>query len=179
MARRRTDLGPDADEKIRAGVKKGWSAEAIAKALGGGGVAVSDRTVRRRMAELKGKARARPRANVGAGTAGLSGDRQEQIGLTGGLEPLPEDLDAVPAETGLAQIDYWLSIAEKNARLAEAEGESETLVKMVRFAVMLLEAKRKATPIPTPDPNENPDMVRLAEEVAARLHRMVEQEVAA
>ncbi len=42
---------------------------------------------------------------------------------------------------------------------------------------MFLEAKRKATPPDVPDPNDEPDMISLGAQVAARLHKMAEDEV--
>ncbi len=83
--------------------------------------------------------------------------------------PLPESPDDIPEGTDLDTLDRWLLVAERNGRAAENEGNLQALAQMGRLSASLLEAKRKGAPLPTPDPNEHPDMVRLGAEVAERL----------
>lgn len=88
--------------------------------------------------------------------------------------PLPESPDEIPDGTDLDTLDRWLMIAERNGRAAEQEGNLQALAQMGRLSASLLDAKRKSAPLPVPDPNEHPDMIKLGAEVEERLHRMVD-----
>jgi hypothetical protein len=48
---------------------------------------------------------------------------------------------------------------------------------MGRLTGALLEAKRRSTPTPKVDPNDDPDMIAMGEQVAERLHRLIDQVV--
>lgn len=83
----------------------------------------------------------------------------------------PDEGDAeIPEGTTLAQIDKWLSRAEREAKIAADKGDVDNHVKWVRLAASLIEARRKATPIAKPDPNESPDMVEAAARVRKHWH---------
>src|SRR3990167_2387134 len=173
MGRKRIDLGHDAEGQIRALMARGGTVESITAALTEGGVAgVSKATVARRMAEM--------RQGVNAGVAAR---REERAGTAApaavspppASEPaLPASLDDIPEGTGLDTYDRWLERAERMAVDAEIEGDLKAIGNAGRLVGLLLEAKRKATPIPKSDPNDNVDMVKLGAEVAERLHKMVD-----
>jgi hypothetical protein len=135
---------------------RGTSAEALAAEFGG---KISARSLGRRMRELKGKA-----------DSARSDARKSSAPV---VDTLPE-ADAVPENTHLEQLDGWLKRAEREARAAETRGDIETLAKMVRLAGTLLEQKRKATPPPKRDPDENPDMITAARRAREKLHKLIE-----
>jgi hypothetical protein len=87
--------------------------------------------------------------------------------------PHLESPDDIPEGTDMDTLDRWLQIAERNGRVANHEGNLPAVAQMGRLSTSLLEAKRKLAPIPTPDPNENPDMVKLGAEVEARFLKMI------
>lgn len=163
MGRKRIELGPDAVSQIRAMKEAGHSAEAIADALG-----ISPATVKRRIAELKGKvppaAVLRPKAPAPELPRAPTSE--------GDIEEVADEV--VTEGTSLAQIDEWLKVARERANAAADHGDSDNHIKYMRLAAMLLEAKRKATPIPKADPNEHPDMVEAAERVREKWHALAE-----
>jgi len=179
MGRKRTDFGAEGDALIRQMTSTGCSAEAVTAALMVRGVKVHRATVDRRMRELRGAQHFDARA---AEAAGIVGPRSSASSA-----PDSDDLPALDGElpevSGVAKITHWLALAEKKAKDAEGptcpacgrSADSEELVKMIRLAAVLLDLKRKATPMPTPDPNENPDMRALAAVVAKRFHDLVEK----
>lgn len=81
---------------------------------------------------------------------------------------------AVPPDASLEQIEWWLQCARNDYETAKEAGNLAAQASFQARAVALLEAKRKATPEPEPDPNRNPDMIRLGEQVEARLLRLVD-----
>lgn len=155
--RKRVDLGPDAEERILAGMARSESAESIAAALGDPKKAS---TVQRRMRELRGKARAASAAAAGqpppAGAAAL---------------PEPE---GVPANAHVDDLNGWLQIAEGEAKKARERGDIETLAKMVRLATTILDQRRKAMPPPRRDPDEQPDMIAGARRAREALHKLID-----
>ncbi len=76
--------------------------------------------------------------------------------------------------TPLATVNYWLAVAQREAKAAEVAGEAEHLVKMVRLAASLLDAQRKASPPPVRDPNCDPDLVEAADLAIAKLLALVD-----
>jgi hypothetical protein len=101
--------------------------------------------------------------------------------LAGKATPAPPesatlpDPDHIPADASIEQINRWISQAESAANQAEMDGNAQALAQALRVCASLAETRRKAAPRDTTDPNELPDMVRLSDEVAARLHKMIEQ----
>ncbi len=93
--------------------------------------------------------------------------------------PLPESPDDIPDGTTEESLDRWIMIAERNGRTAEREGNLQAIAQMGRLTTSLLEAKRKNAPLPTPDANDSPDMVRLGADVAARVSKLVADAVKA
>ena len=74
----------------------------------------------------------------------------------------------------VAEIDGWLKEAKEHAANAAAEGDVDTHVKYVRLAATLIEARRKAAPVPKPDPNDSPDMVAAAKAARKRWHVLLD-----
>ncbi len=155
MGRQRIKLN---EGEIEARAARGESAETIAQALGG---TVTDRTIRRRMRELRGL----QKKSVRSARSSVS---------TASEESSPPDLDATAANLEGA-LDRILAQAERAFALAEERKNLTAIGQMGRLVVMIQEAKRKSAPLPKPDPNESPDMVQLASEVAARFHKLVDQ----
>jgi hypothetical protein len=92
-----------------------------------------------------------------------------------GLPGAPGELPVVvPADATLAQIDWWLDLAKKHVAEAEKAGNMAAVAAFMARAAAFTEARRKATPEPPPDPNANPDMVRMGEQVEAQLFRLVD-----
>lgn len=162
MPRKRSELGPGTEARIVALMRAGGTADSIAAQLGAEGVKASRATIGRRMQELKGK---------------VSAARAERFQAAPPVEaaPLPPSADDIPEGASLEMLDRWLATAKRMGEIAESEGDLDALATAGRLSVSLLEAKRKATPPTRPDPNDNPDMVKLGGEVAARLHKMIDQ----
>ncbi len=91
--------------------------------------------------------------------------------------PLPDSPEDIPEGTAEDTLDRWLLIAERNGRTAETEGNLQALAQMGRLSTSLLEAKRKSAPLPTVDPNDSPDMVKLAELAATKFEKMIDDAV--
>lgn len=165
MARKRTELGPDVDRQIAALTRRGGTAESIAATLSAAGVAVSPSTIGRRMRELRGPVAA-PRA--------IASSKASSPLPRAAVDAIPED---VPENTPLGQLDAWLEqVTEAIDKVAPgAVDENLPLFgQLIARAAALSETRRKATPPAPPDPNENPDLRRLAKDVVERLHRMVD-----
>ncbi len=82
--------------------------------------------------------------------------------------------DEVPDDASLAQVNKWIAKVEAAAQGAEDDEDYRSFAALTAKLVTLLEHRRKVTPPPAVDPNANPDMVKLAEDVRARLHRMID-----
>ncbi len=153
MGRKRIELGPTTDAEIAQRMKRGQSCQTIAKAIGGG---VSYRTISRRMQELRGKEPAKAP-----------------------VAPAPEAVaagevpDVIPEGVDLGAVDKWISRVERAAAVAEADGDFTAMSSLMAKFVALLEHKRKATPLPKPDPNENPDFVAAAKRAREMLHKLI------
>lgn len=162
MARKRTELGPTLESRIVALMRAGGTADSITSQLGAEGVGASRATIARRMQELRGQVKAARAERMAAPVVVED-------------ETLPGSPDAIPEGTDLATLDRWLQTAERMGEAAEADGDLQALAAAGRLSASLLEAKRKATPPSRPDPNENPDLIKLGKQVAERLHKMIDQ----
>lgn len=156
----------DAD-RIVALMSTGKTAEEIAASLCASGVKVSRATITRRMRELRGRTKA---AKAERASARLAAAPAPQ-----GMPPLPKTADDVPENVDPSTLEWWLAKAEELARQAETVEDFDTFGKMGRLAATLLEHRRKATPPPVQDPNDDPDLVALGAQVVERLHRMIDQ----
>lgn len=180
MPRTRIDLGTQVEKQIVALMARGGTAASIAASLRADGVAgVSQATIGRRMRELRGE------ANAARATRAKSAAKKEAktrpvppAASPAATRARPDDLpatpDAIPEDADLATIDRWLEIADRNGRVAENEGDMQTLGGMGRLTSMLLERKRKMRPPEKVDPNDSPDMRALAARVGAELHRLID-----
>lgn len=169
-------------------MRAGGTAVSIAKDLGG---KVTDRTISRRMKEIRGpKNVSRPRKIPPHDPNGPMLPRPPSIAprpapvaardapppSSGELPPSP---DAIPEGTDLVTLERWLVTAERMGAAAEKRGDLASLAAAGRLTASLLEAKRKATPIPRADPNEHPDFVAAATKARALLHRYLDQAIQA
>lgn len=170
MARKRTEFGPDVELRIKALLARGGTTESISQTLTRDGVrGASPSTIQRRVREL--------RTGTTPGSSGrlpASSAADAHVPVVP-VEELPGAPEEIPEGTDIDTFDRWIATAEKLAKQAEADKNFVELGKAGRLVVMLLDAKRKATPPQAPDPNENPDLKALAEDVAKRLHNLVDQ----
>lgn len=172
MGRKRIDHGTDGQAKIALLMAGGHGADRIAAELG-----VSTATAKRRMREIKGvvtevKAEGR-QARRSAARAPRPAPIAPSPALPAVLPSTDGDEDAdisIPDGSSLEQIDRWLKVAEDEAEAAAGDEDPDNHIKWVRLATALIEAKRKASPIPKPDPNEHPDMIAAAARVRKRWH---------
>lgn len=153
MARPRTKFTPELETEIQARMARGESAKTIWAATG---KPCSLSTIERRCDAFATKAVRAPIARPPAPA----------------LEGVPE---AVPSETPLAQIDEWLARVNAAADAAETDGNLSALSSLTAKAVSLLEARRKAQPLPQVDPNENPDLIALAKQSEEKLLKLVDE----
>jgi len=85
---------------------------------------------------------------------------------------VPEE---IPADAPMDVLRRWLVRVEKGAVKAEEAENWPALSSLAMRAASISEAIRKATPLPKPDPNENPDMRALADQVKKRLFALVDE----
>ncbi len=163
MARPRAQLTADQEARIVDGMRRGETATRIAATIGG---SVSASTVGRRMKEIRGPLAA-PRVTTKQ-LASATTSAQKAV------EDVPED---VPENTPLDQLAAWIDqVTEAIDKVAPgAVDENLPLFgQLIARAATLSETRRKATPPAKPDPNDNPDMRRLAADVLKRLHTMID-----
>lgn len=188
MARPRRDLTPAQEAHLLDLMSRGGTVESCTAALHAKGANVSKATVGRRMREMQGKVKERRAERVAAlakvSRAEPEPDPPKKPGPKKRAKPKktaePElELPASPAEIPDAAdpgtLDRWIETANRMGRIAEDEGDLDSLAKMGRLTAALLEHKRKAAPPPKHDPNDDPDMIKLGAEVAARLHSLIER----
>jgi hypothetical protein len=170
LGRKRIDLGAGSQAKIALMMSGGHGPERIAAELG-----VSLATAKRRMSEVKGvvtevkgDARRERRAAAPAAPAARAPTPHAD------LDTNDDDAPVIPEGSSLEQIDKWLKVAEEEAALAATDDDPDNHIKWVRLAASLLEARRKAAPIPKADPNENPDMIEAAAAARKRWHDLAD-----
>jgi len=83
------------------------------------------------------------------------------------------------ASDELAKVDKWIKKIEEEAEIAQGAGEMQLFGTLTSKLVSLLEHRRKVSPVPKPDPNENPDMIALGEQVWERLRSTVKSRLKA
>lgn len=170
MGRKRNELGPEVEERIKALIRRGGTAASIEKLLKNEGVeGISVRTVGRRIREIRGDMKAE-RARKKKPTSPAPAARSKRS-----TPPLPTTPEAIPEGADLEMIDQWIQMAQRAAREAEVDGNLAGMGQMGRLTTALLEAKRRATPPDAPDPNDRPDMKALGEQVEARFMKMIDE----
>lgn len=88
-------------------------------------------------------------------------------------EPAPA-LDVIPDDADIATLEALQRKYEAMSKTAEADGNLQLFIALQRLIRDVLDRKRKWQPPPVEKPEDNPDMVRLGEEVAERLHKLVD-----
>jgi predicted nucleic acid-binding protein len=149
MARPRTELPFEIEAEIKTRTARNESARTIHQAIHG---AISEPTIARRQRELRRPTSRGPVPNAE-------------------IVEVPEN---IPENTLLEQIERWLEIVERALKQAEADGNIAGIASLAMRANSLLEARRKAMPLPKADPNENPDMIKLGELAEKRLFALVD-----
>jgi hypothetical protein len=147
MARPPTDFGTVVDAEIAARMARGEPAETIAAAIGQKN---KTRTIRRRIAKLKGNA---PKPT----------STQAKT-----IDPATIP-DEIPDNTPLEEIDVWLASLKQGRLAAEADKNWTALSSLSNKFSALMGLRQKYVPIPKPDPNLNPDLIKAAAEAEERL----------
>lgn len=163
MARKRIEMGPEAEGVIRALMAKGGTVESVTAALRAGCLpTAAPATVGRRMAEMRQEVNAEGAARRAAAPVAIP-------------EPdLPKSPEEIPATATLADYDRWIARSEKMADDAEVEGDLKAIANAGRLVGFFMAEKRKAAPEPVPDPNASPDMVALGAQVEERFLKMID-----
>lgn len=153
MGRKRTELPADVEAEIKARIERNESAETIFAAVHG---ALSTATIDRRKREYR---------NPGTKT---------KPSRPPAVPEAAEVPDEIPEGTPLEMIDRWIARVEKGATAAEAAGNLPALSSLAMRAASLAEARRRAVPIPKPDPNDDPDMKALGEQAEKRFFALID-----
>ena len=163
MARKRIEMGPEAEGVIRALMAKGGTVESVTAALRAGCLpTAAPATVGRRMAEMRKEVNAEAVARRAGGKAPIP-------------EPdLPTRPEEIPETATTADYDRWIARSERMADDAEAEGDIKAAATAGRLVGFFMSERRKAAPEPVPDPNLSPDMVALGADVEQRFLKMID-----
>lgn len=89
------------------------------------------------------------------------------------LADIPDDPSQLDGATP-HELDMWIARANATYERALSAENLSVQVASIGKAKELLDAKRRSTPPTPPDPNEQPDMIRLAEEIPARLLKAID-----
>lgn len=92
-----------------------------------------------------------------------------------GADTLPEVPNDIPAGADVALVDRWIKLVEDAAQDARNVDNMTAFASLTAKLVSLLEHRRKVTPIPKDDPNDNPDMIALGEQVWQRLQKALDE----
>jgi hypothetical protein len=165
MARKRTDFGHAVNAEIEARTARGESAETIAAALG---MPAQLSTIRRRQAELRGKAPPHSAQRAGEPAPPSVAPSPPTPAGTGG-EDVP---DEVPEGTPIEQIDRWLKVLKQGANLAEEHKNLKDLASIAAKVATLMALRHRVAPLPKLDPSDNPDFKALAAQGRERLAKL-------
>lgn len=169
MARKRTDFGPELEAQIEARTARGESAETVAAALG---MPAQVRTIRRRQAELRGRAPAKSVQR--AATTAPPSPPAVPVAPAGSGEANADDVpDEPPEGTPLEQIDRWIKRLEHGLAVAEANGNLAAIASLAQKVGTLMALRHRVAPLPKADPNERPDYLELAKVGEERLLTLI------
>lgn len=171
MARKRLELTESQTARLADGVRRGETAEQVATALGGG---LGPRTVARRMRELRG-----PVAQSRGSSRRAEAPASTPV-LASGASPMPAvDAAALEPPPGATREELHRLLGRAKAAIEEAErvGNLPLVGQMIRVTAMLSETIRKSTPAPTPNPEDDLDMIAARERGRKELLRLVAQVV--
>ncbi len=111
-------------------------------------------------------------------TSGTEGSVSSESSTTtkpvGGPEEAGDIPDVIPDGVDVSTVDRWIPRIEKAAEAAEAAKDFGAMASLLAKLTALLEHKRKATPMPKADPNENPDMIAAKERARKEFHRLID-----
>jgi hypothetical protein len=165
MPRPRTKLANGVEDEIRLRTERRESADTIYAALHG---TVSRSKICRMQVEIRNGTAPKPIPSPAPTPKPKSA--AADLSKTTDSTDVPE---IVPDDTPVEMLDRWIARVEAGAKKAEDAGNLPALSSLAMRAASLAEAKRKATPIPKADPNENPDMKALAAEGEKQLLKRV------
>ena len=191
MARRQTVWTSQQEAEFRRLARSGLPVVEIAARLRKQGVPGASKTsIDRRVRAMMGSRRARGSskatpANPATKRASASPARPTAPVLPAvpppaSSRPAPMDLSDIPddpealASAAPHDLDVWIARANSTYEAAIAAENLAVQVTSIGKAKELLEAKRKATPPPAPDPNANPDFVALAEKCRRELLKLID-----
>lgn len=163
MGRKRIELSAAHEAEIAVRAARNEPVRTIASALGG---AVSVATIDRRVRELKAGASQKKARHHGKVPHPPSTPKIEPAEA----ETLP---DSVPEGTPLEQIEKWMRRIETAVDKAEKDGNLAAFSSLMMRLRSFEDARRKATPIPPPDPNANPDFIELGAQAERRLTQII------
>ena len=153
------------NEAIAARAARGESPETIAAALG---VPEQARTIRRRVDELRGKApavsQAFPPVVPGRVSAPTPPGQPPTL-----ADEVPEE---PPADTPIEKVDYWLKVCEDSLVQAREAKNLPAIGSLAQKAASLMALRHRFMPPPRSDPNEDPDLVAVAQKGRERLEML-------
>ncbi len=156
MARPQIDLGAKVEAEIAARAARGESARTIALAVGMPG---QQRTIARRIDELKGRAKSsHPRPDQ---TPTQTRPDQAQIP------------DEIPETASKDDLNTWIRALEKALKKAELDGNLQAIASLAAKYATLASFKHKSAPLPKEDFDARPDFQKLAKEGEERLLTLV------
>jgi predicted DNA-binding transcriptional regulator YafY len=166
-------LDAGAERQIGELAAQGVGAAEIASRLG-----VSERTVSRRVAALRGPQRPRPGspalspnpAPASAPEGNVEEDGEEGEEDTPARSLTDEELEQA-AQGGLGDVD---ELVRNLARDYKAAASGPLKQRIAGDYLKALDLRRKMTPPEVADPNDQPDMIKLATQVGERLHKMID-----
>lgn len=165
MGRKRANHGAPVNEAIRAGVAAGRSAAEVARQSG-----ISERTARRRMAEVRAGTAPGPATSFSADLAGAMGAAPPEVPAEADSDAeLPTDKDLEEAGRGGPEaIDQMLA-----SFVAQYEATPPGPLKKGWGGLVKDTLKEKRTGTP-PVPKEELDLVAAANRARAQLHVLVD-----
>lgn len=163
MARKKTELGPKVQARIAELTRQGSTVEIVTAEVQRMGCDVSASTITRRMRELRGAIKTQR-------SSAFVPPPEDDV-------PLDEIVAALPAEipdgASTTELNALLARCKRGIEKAETAGNLPLMSNLIRTAAQLTERIAKATPPPPPNPDDNPDMVKLGKQVAERLLKMI------
>lgn len=174
MARGRKPTIPEAvrDYVREARYRRNLSHRAICAELAGRGIKLSvgacNEIAPGSIAGVKAPAKASAPAQ-GAPARG-EGAAVSDAGPPPPLEPPPKPND----DTDIAALDRWIAETEELAKQAKLDKNLAAFASLQRVLKGAVESRRKMRPPAAPNPDDNPDMMRLGKLAADRLHKLID-----
>lgn len=166
MGRSKTSIPGELEELIRVMTHRGETALSISNALASKGVKLSVSSINQRMIKIRGKVKNSGRYPVRMPAKG---------GLPRAKPKAPRVPEEIPSDASPRELRALYKVCTEEMANARAAQNLPLVGQLIRVAASLQEHMRKASPPPPPDPNEQPDFIKLARETVAKLHKMVDE----